>query len=271
MANAIQFSGAANGADPSVNIIADTDPNRGLILNFVGTGALTIKGSATTQIVGGTTSISFRNNANTYDNLLILDSGAATLRNGLTVTNGGITLNAGNNLLINGSVSGVVTLKSAPAAGAATFQFPGTNGVSGQVLQTDGTGVTSWFSPTSTQNTWTAAQTFSAHIISGGTAATFAVGSGGGTGSSVGTSAGNDEAGVAAIGIGTSPGTGFTATIVVTFNAPYTGAPKISLTPTNSSTAAIQAYVASTTTGFTIYVNNPAAGGNYSWNYMVIG
>lgn len=49
-----------------------------------------------------------------------------------------------------GSTSGDVTIKAAAVAGTATvFQLPATNGTTGYVLQTDGTGVTSWVNPTS--------------------------------------------------------------------------------------------------------------------------
>ena len=44
-----------------------------------------------------------------------------------------------------GSTSGSVTVQAAAAAGTGTvFQFPATNGTSGYVLQTNGSGVTSW-------------------------------------------------------------------------------------------------------------------------------
>ncbi len=44
-----------------------------------------------------------------------------------------------------GSTSGDVTVKPAAVAGTATiFQLPATNGTNGYVLQTNGSGVTSW-------------------------------------------------------------------------------------------------------------------------------
>jgi hypothetical protein len=51
-------------------------------------------------------------------------------------------------LTINGSTSGTVTVQAPAVAGSTTFQLPGSNGTSGYVLETDGTGVTSWL-PTS--------------------------------------------------------------------------------------------------------------------------
>lgn len=48
------------------------------------------------------------------------------------------------NLLLNGSTSGTVTVTTAAAAGTWTMTLPTGAGSSGQVLQTNGSGVTSW-------------------------------------------------------------------------------------------------------------------------------
>jgi hypothetical protein len=58
------------------------------------TGGLTITDAAS-RIIPGATSMSLRNNANNADNLLITNAGAATVRNGLTVTAGGVIVTAG--------------------------------------------------------------------------------------------------------------------------------------------------------------------------------
>lgn len=50
----------------------------------------------------------------------------------------------GGQVTFNGSTSGSAILKVAAAAGSVTFQLPSTNGASGEVLQTNGSGVTSW-------------------------------------------------------------------------------------------------------------------------------
>jgi len=55
----------------------------------VDSGALTLSAAAS-QIVPGATSLSFRNNANSADNLLISNAGAVTVRAGLTVTAGNV-------------------------------------------------------------------------------------------------------------------------------------------------------------------------------------
>ncbi len=57
-------------------------------------GPLTLT-AATSQIIPGATSMSLRNNANSADNLLVSNAGAATVRAGLTVTTGGGVITAG--------------------------------------------------------------------------------------------------------------------------------------------------------------------------------
>lgn len=50
----------------------------------------------------------------------------------------------GANIQLQGSASGTATISTAAAAGTTTFQLPVGNGTSGFVLQTNGSGVTSW-------------------------------------------------------------------------------------------------------------------------------
>jgi parallel beta-helix repeat protein len=57
------------------------------------------------QIIGGATSLSMRNNADSADNLLISDAGVATIRSGLTVTTGGVTVTAGGLTVTAGTVA----------------------------------------------------------------------------------------------------------------------------------------------------------------------
>jgi fibronectin-binding autotransporter adhesin len=58
-------------------------------------GAIDMSKQATAQILGGSTSFSIRNNANSADNIITTDAGAVTIRAGLTVTAGGATITAG--------------------------------------------------------------------------------------------------------------------------------------------------------------------------------
>lgn len=51
---------------------------------------------------------------------------------------------AGGTFEMFGSGSGSVTIQTAAAAGSTTFQLPNTDGTGGQVLETDGSGITSW-------------------------------------------------------------------------------------------------------------------------------
>lgn len=51
---------------------------------------------------------------------------------------------AGGTVQLRGSTSGTVTVRTAAAAGTWTLQLPATAGSSGQVLRTDGTGITTW-------------------------------------------------------------------------------------------------------------------------------
>jgi hypothetical protein len=59
----------------------------------------------------------------------------------------GVNGGTGGQITLNGSTSGSVTVKTAAAAGTSVnFQLPTSNGSSGQLLQTDGSGNTSWTS-----------------------------------------------------------------------------------------------------------------------------
>lgn len=90
-------------------------------------------------------------------------------------------------VVLNGSTSGTVTVKAAAAAGTSTnFQLPTTNGTSGQVLQTDGSGNTSW---TSVAGTGTVTS------VAAGTGMSFATITTSGTVSIDGATAANFEAG----------------------------------------------------------------------------
>jgi hypothetical protein len=87
------------------------------------------------------------------------------------VSNGQITF--------NGSTSGSVLLRSNVAAGTGTvFELPATNGTAGYLLQTDGSGITSWYNWKGTANAFTAQQQFTpiATVTPSGATITWAVG-----------------------------------------------------------------------------------------------
>ena len=73
--------------------------------------------------------------------LLIDDSGNASTVGSLTTGSaGGVT----GNLALSGATSGTVNVTPKAVAGSWTFTLPDTDGNSGEVLQTDGSGITSW-------------------------------------------------------------------------------------------------------------------------------
>ena len=61
-------------------------------------------GAAVSKIVPGATSISLRDHADANDNLILTDAGAATIRNGLTLTAGDAVITAGR-LLLNAAAA----------------------------------------------------------------------------------------------------------------------------------------------------------------------
>ena len=88
---------------------------------------------------------------------IVLGGGAGsapTTSANASISSGALSLGANASVLgsvkMFGSTSGDTTVKAAAVAGTASiFQLPATNGTSGYVLQTDGTGVTSWVNPSS--------------------------------------------------------------------------------------------------------------------------
>jgi hypothetical protein len=97
------------------------------------------------------------------------------------------------------------------------------------------------------------------HIGSEGAAATAAAGANaGGSPPAPALTGATDVSGKITFGTGTSPAAG--AQCVVTFNIAYANAPKVVITPLNSASAALNLYVATTTTNFTVSsVNAPSA------------
>lgn len=73
-------------------------------------------------------------------------------------------------LKISGTTSGTVTLTTADAAGTWTLKVPTSGGTSGQFLTTDGTGITSWASPSGSGTVNAATSGQIAYYASNGTA-----------------------------------------------------------------------------------------------------
>lgn len=77
--------------------------------------------------------------------LVLNGAGTAAIYGAIT---SGVNGTIGGSLKLFGSTSGDATIRVAAAAGTATvFQLPANNGTNGYVLQTNGSGVTSWVAP----------------------------------------------------------------------------------------------------------------------------
>jgi hypothetical protein len=68
-------------------------------------------------------------------------------------------------LKLNGTSSGYVGLQGAAAAGSTTYTLPSSDGTSGQVLQTNGSGIMSWVTSTSNSIIVENAQTISSNYV----------------------------------------------------------------------------------------------------------
>lgn len=128
---------------------ATTDTLTNKTFDTAGTGnSFSINGTAITDKTGTGKAV-----LDTSPTLVTPNIGAAT---GTSLAASGVLssgANSGTNgqIKLFGSTSGDVTVKAAAAAGTATvFQLPASNGTSGQLLKTDGSGVTSWVSAAGT-------------------------------------------------------------------------------------------------------------------------
>ena len=105
--------------------------------------------------LGGSTYIGQLQNGNCYLGITFSNNGYVEIWNGGPSATLDIGLNGTTtgNIRLEGKTSGYVQIQTANAAGNATFQLPSSNGTSGFVLSTDGTGVTSWVSNAGTAST----------------------------------------------------------------------------------------------------------------------
>ena len=105
--------------------------------------------------LGGSTYIGQLQNGNCYLGITFSNNGYIGIWNGGPSATLDIGLNGTTtgNIRLEGKTSGYVQIQTANAAGNATFQLPSSNGTSGFVLSTDGTGVTSWVSNAGTAST----------------------------------------------------------------------------------------------------------------------
>ena len=109
-------------------------------LSFTGAFAsvFSVSGAYTYTMPGASSTLAGLGNANSWTASQTFNAATSSIYLGANSGNNGVAT-------FYGSTSGSVTVKPAAVAGTSTlFQLPATNGTSGQVLQTDGTGVTSW-------------------------------------------------------------------------------------------------------------------------------
>lgn len=153
----LPFVSAGAGADPLYQILtlagggtgaALTASNGGIV--YSGASAMAIlAGTATAgQIVRSGVSSAPSWSTSTYPATSVAGTILASLTaNAITATAQpvlGASGVAGGQVTLNGSTSGSAVIKTAAAAGTVNFQLPTTNGASTNVLQTDGSGNTSW-------------------------------------------------------------------------------------------------------------------------------
>lgn len=173
-----------------------------------------------------------------------------------------LTVSGGTNLLGSVSTGSSLNVKSALSVGGNTNLGAGLS-VAGQITASSlsiGSLSTSSFKLSGDLNV-------GGHFIPSGTTPTATRGPAA-SGGSV-TITGNDIAGTITITTGSGAvQTGEMANI--TFHSPYTGTPKVQLTPVNIAAAGLNYYAARSTTFFTLNtITMPAAGTAYSFDYLV--
>lgn len=131
----------------SINKVIFTAPATSATINMSDLAQLNIIGGVAISFTGsGSTNVTIPFGAHTMALIDLAETFTATQGFTAATSNADFGANSGNNGTVRfyGSSSGNATLKVAAAAGTPTFQLPTTNGSSGNVLQTDGAGATSW-------------------------------------------------------------------------------------------------------------------------------
>lgn len=131
----------AQPADPGADRIWFWDDSAGAMEWLTAGTGLTISGTtitATGTVAGSNTQVQF-NNSSAFG----ASANLTWVSPALTI---GVAGSTTGQLKLTGATSGTVTINTATAAGTWTLQLPANDGDSGQVLSTDGNGVTSWVS-----------------------------------------------------------------------------------------------------------------------------
>src|SRR2546425_7771706 len=92
--------------------------------------------TAASQIIPGATSFSIRNNANTLDNLLVLDNGNTTVRGVLTAA-GGLNISNSTDVTLIGGEHFFTAAASQIVPGATRFSIPNNANTSDNLLVGD--------------------------------------------------------------------------------------------------------------------------------------
>jgi len=132
------------GGSGTVTIVSVTSANgfAGTVATATTTPAITISTSINAPILAGNGTALIAATTTGSGTTAVLAT-APVFPTTITVgAQGGAT----GSVLLKGTTSGTVTLKTADAAGTWTFTLPVIDGDAGQVLSTDGSGITSWIS-----------------------------------------------------------------------------------------------------------------------------
>lgn len=128
---------SGSGTVTSVSVVT-ANGFAGSVANATTTPAITLTTTVTGILEGNGTAISA---ASTTGSGAVVLANSPTFVDDITV---GTAATATGQILLKGTTSGTVTLSVADAAGTWTMKLPTTDGDSGQFLQTDGSGNTTW-------------------------------------------------------------------------------------------------------------------------------
>jgi trimeric autotransporter adhesin len=142
----LQVNGQINGTSASITgansgaiYVQDSNTAFNPQIQFIGT-------NRTFQLGTGNSASGFNNQFFIYDGTaaatrMIIDSSGNV---GIGTSSPGSALDVKGTLRLSGSTSGYVGLSPAAAAGSTTYTLPATDGTTGQVLSTNGSGALSW-------------------------------------------------------------------------------------------------------------------------------
>jgi len=162
-ANALMVGGGAGAAPSTVTtgtgVVTALGVNTGTAGAFVvNGGALGTPSSGTVTNLTGTASI----NINGTVGATTPNTGAFTTVTATTSVSSGVASTTQGSLILHNTSANTTTVKSSNSASAAyTITLPVSAGTSGQVLSTDGTGITSWITVSGAEyGTWTPGLSF---------------------------------------------------------------------------------------------------------------